>query len=629
MEVGNTLVRLPWVVDGIVENETQVIWGLDRIVSQDLKLARMIVSLFWLADDLAVGERNSIDALTRLVSRDVELASIVVSLPWFVDGASSTETEAIYAIDRVAHSNLELARTIVNLPWFTDDLTVVEHNSIDALDRLASKDTELARTLTNSSWFIDGASSNEAEAIYAIDRVAYSNLELARTIMNLPWFLDGTTRDLHISFLRSFPADPENHNQLTMQPWFRDGLTERELAFSVTLNTVAQQDRTLFQDLLMTHYTQSTTISLPLAGNVNIWVFQNTPFLLDEDLLSRVTNNARMNEEVMGVPFPTTDIILLIVVPDNLMHWPFYGRHYGSHIVLVRVDDGGGLALEHEMAHYYTVGPRWLAEGGANFLGSHSVVGEHRAERASYVASLASKYCIDHVDYPIENMRHLTHVLSNQWELHRPRGCLYLMGENLLWSVFMSIGEETVSSALRTLFLRFEGSERLLTDEMIYDILLEHTPPDREEAFIHLYRQLHGGAHAFPEAVILDDHSDRAKDATVIAVGETVEGTLNYMFDFDYFRFQTKEGQKYQISVHHRTLRSTNIVLYGPDGTTGENERWKSRDQVSTGPRIIWTAPTSDDYSHIPHINPAGLAAISNGTTRCSRIAEHSGYHEC
>ena len=33
--------------------------------------------------------------------------------------------------------------------------------------------------------------------------------------------------------------------------------------------------------------------------------------------------------------------------------------------------------------------------------------------------------------------------------------------------------------------------------------------------------------------------------------------------------------------------------------------------------------------THIPHINPAGLTAISNRTTRCSRIAEHSGYHEC
>ena len=29
------------------------------------------------------------------------------------------------------------------------------------------------------------------------------------------------------------------------------------------------------------------------------------------------------------------------------------------------------------------------------------------------------------------------------------------------------------------------------------------------------------------------------------------------------------------------------------------------------------------------HINPAGLAVISNGDTRCSRIAEHNGDHEC
>ena len=33
--------------------------------------------------------------------------------------------------------------------------------------------------------------------------------------------------------------------------------------------------------------------------------------------------------------------------------------------------------------------------------------------------------------------------------------------------------------------------------------------------------------------------------------------------------------------------------------------------------------------THISHINPAGLAVISNRTTRCSRIAEHCSYHEC
>ena len=35
------------------------------------------------------------------------------------------------------------------------------------------------------------------------------------------------------------------------------------------------------------------------------------------------------------------------------------------------------------------------------------------------------------------------------------------------------------------------------------------------------------------------------------------------------------------------------------------------------------------DINPHSHINPAGLAAISNGTTRCSRMPEYSGYHEC
>ena len=39
--------------------------------------------------------------------------------------------------------------------------------------------------------------------------------------------------------------------------------------------------------------------------------------------------------------------------------------------------------------------------------------------------------------------------------------------------------------------------------------------------------------------------------------------------------------------------------------------------------------PLQGIFTHISHINPAGLAAISNIATQCSRIAEHSGYHEC
>ena len=38
---------------------------------------------------------------------------------------------------------------------------------------------------------------------------------------------------------------------------------------------------------------------------------------------------------------------------------------------------------------------------------------------------------------------------------------------------------------------------------------------------------------------------------------------------------------------------------------------------------------SKSQVSHISHINPADRAVISNICIRCSRIAEHIGYHEC
>ena len=40
-------------------------------------------------------------------------------------------------------------------------------------------------------------------------------------------------------------------------------------------------------------------------------------------------------------------------------------------------------------------------------------------------------------------------------------------------------------------------------------------------------------------------------------------------------------------------------------------------------------APGGGGDVHRAHINPAGCVVNSNSDTRCSRIAEHSGYHEC
>ena len=151
-----------------------------------------------------------------------------------------------------------------------------------------------------------------------------------------------------------------------------------------------------------------------------------------------------------------------------------------------------------------------------------------------------------------------------------------------------------MSSALRELHLLGEDNSqsegRANTEDEIYYVFLQHNPSERVEEFRDLYRRLHGATAAFPETNFSDDHGDEVETASAIEVGESADGTLDYMFDFDFFRFHAEEGQRYRMNVNHESLRATSVTLYAPDGLTQEFGGFgncKSRRRVSTGPQIL------------------------------------------
>ena len=86
-------------------------------------------------------------------------------------------------------------------------------------------------------------------------------------------------------------------------------------------------------------------------------------------------------------------------------------------------------------------------------------------------------------------------------------------------------------------------------------------------------------------------------DPTAVTTALTLETTVDFI-----------EFVEVNLDFQQGDLRDWDVELVSPSGA------------VST---------LVPHLAHISHINPAGLAAISNGTTRCSRIAEYSGYHEC
>ena len=157
--------------------------------------------------------------------------------------------------------------------------------ALHALARFASIDLELARLTARLSWIVDGVTIREILGLQWLDAIADFDLASAKLAVE---HANGRTGDLGSYLFQGLwpivvSVDP--FEQLTSQSWFADGLSDEEVALVVTRGSIHAQGA-LYHDLLQGYFVQSKTVSLPLAGHVNIRIFQNTPLPPDEDLLA-------------------------------------------------------------------------------------------------------------------------------------------------------------------------------------------------------------------------------------------------------------------------------------------------------------------------------------------------------
>ncbi|MFN3150589.1 S8 family serine peptidase [Bremerella sp.] len=85
-----------------------------------------------------------------------------------------------------------------------------------------------------------------------------------------------------------------------------------------------------------------------------------------------------------------------------------------------------------------------------------------------------------------------------------------------------------------------------------------------------------------------DDYANTAAGATLIAVGSSKTGKLNYAGDVDYFRFSAVAGTTYVIDTTHSSLAGSELTLYGGSGATQ-----LAQDSSTSGSKIVWTASTT------------------------------------
>ena len=90
-----------------------------------------------------------------------------------------------------------------------------------------------------------------------------------------------------------------------------------------------------------------------------------------------------------------------------------------------------------------------------------------------------------------------------------------------------------------------------------------------------------------------DDFADGVVGAARLAVGEAVEGGIDYQGDVDYFSFEATEGELYQIDVALGTLPDSFVGVYDANWfVLGYNDDREG----SLASRLFWRAPDTGDF---------------------------------
>lgn len=508
----------------------------------------------------------------------------------------------------------EVAEALALTRWFGDGINNRDLENLDSLLSLVAKDPSVALEVAASSWFSDSLNEEERALLGWLGRRA----ESPSFTNEHPEHGGSLSRDLVRYFLYTRFWEPDHVDAFAEEPWFKDGLNPIEMAFIVASSSTAREHPALHTALLEARFAATRSISLPLRGNVTIWVFQNTRFAEGDGVLDVIEKTARELERFFEDPFPTTDIIVVLgdsatvgVVPGQL------GSFYKTHLWMTRIGEDVP-ELPHEVAHYYfTGGPIWLIEGGNEFFVTYSglrrpetTVADHRTWLEAFAEGCFSRE-------GVLNIRHY----NLKFREEERRGydiCPYVFGERLLWRAVDAVGEDDLVSALRAwnrtadIFRSDLGKPRLVDypyrpEEHVHLEFTGAISPVNRAAFEAVYRELHGGRYEDAGYTVQDDYGDTMRLSSEFTLGAGVSGVIDGAFDFDYFRFAAEEGQRYRIRYEHDVPTTTLAIYHRVNNNSytrsfyGQYEYYGkalARINPSVASRLpqVWTAPETKTY---------------------------------
>ena len=384
--------------------------------------AKALSSLPWLADGVTEDERRAVNALRNILREDTAAAETLFSFPWLVDGVTEHESWGVVHLRVIAREDPAMAETLLSFPWLADGVTKDERNTVYYLREILRKDPAVAETVLESAWFSDGVTSTERQTLsglrnlYELDRSSFSALTAK------PWFEDGLSSEEFMSdelmlagdlgdiarrsethflaivdmpFLETFePADAsavrslrrlaccgegvsERFRRVMAHPTISDGISDEEAKIVATLRDASFFNTDIIDQLLDpdTVTLEERTINLPHTGEMRLTIIRIRPGAeRTMDLLERAV---RTVEGFATMPFPVRHVIFLAENTSRSGVGLDLTNISGGH-ERFDSDEAPELrvlhVLAHEASHYYWFrewSRHWVEDGLGAFIQSY------------------------------------------------------------------------------------------------------------------------------------------------------------------------------------------------------------------------------------------------------------------
>lgn len=440
--------------------------ALRRISEGSPDVAKEMARWLWIFDDdLTSGEAALLADFNRLLEYAPNIALKLLEYPWLADGIEEMERRAVVELYSAAAPLLGIGRI-----WAGSPQTV-----------------EFAMELASAPWMRDGVTAVEvSDGLHALGKI-HGYYPAAGRIL-LPGTLNATS-DFDFLINRVINGMGGLVSRLEKEPWFADGLDKEERLLIVTASLFPGVDRVLTLSFT-SHHIVSKRITLPLAGDVELWAVSEMELRDPNATLKEMEDAVRNTEEFWGLPLPVNDVIF-VVIQDR----PFGGLNYGYAIVIGVNDEGvpaRGTA-HHEVGHYYaTPGPRWFVEGASEAVRYFTMQGEE------FFTKEFPERC---APWGFDTIKGLDSYTRDDAPDHLGHwnDCLYSVGPYLMLALNEAMGHDAWLSAMREYYLdarlySLQGQPTgHISNEVIYGLFIKHTPSERLEEVIELITRVHGG----------------------------------------------------------------------------------------------------------------------------------------